>query len=220
MGCCSTRISSITRRRPNKSFDVYFLFSYCFFLNPLAAVVYVWLHCDFCHCGKRLQKCNGGGTGFCEGRPNPFGFSDIDARHRDFGFGHFPLRSMDLDHSTQSLGCSVDLFVRNRHVDSLDCHCYLETSIHRKGIDLKNHELKTDGIYTWVRHPSYTGMYIYGLGYGMALQSPISLLLVMVGVWVSTRLRIPLEEAVLTSHFGESYKKYQSRTWRLFPGLY
>ena len=85
---------------------------------------------------------------------------------------------------------------------------------------LKNHELKTDGIYTWVRHPSYTGMYIYGLGYGMALQSPISLLLVMVGVWVSTRLRIPLEEAVLTSHFGESYKKYQSRTWRLFPGLY
>lgn len=85
---------------------------------------------------------------------------------------------------------------------------------------LKDHQLKTDGVYAWVRHPSYTGMYIYGLGYGLALQSPLSILLVLGAVWFSTHARIPVEEAVLESHFGESYRQYKTKTWRLFPWLY
>jgi protein-S-isoprenylcysteine O-methyltransferase Ste14 len=63
-------------------------------------------------------------------------------------------------------------------------------------------------------------MYIYGLGYGLALQSPLSILLVLGAVWFSTYARIPVEEAVLESHFGESYRQYKTKTWRLFPWLY
>jgi protein-S-isoprenylcysteine O-methyltransferase Ste14 len=85
---------------------------------------------------------------------------------------------------------------------------------------LKDHQLKTDGVYRWVRHPSYTGMYIYGLGYGLALNSPLCMVLVLLAVWISTYARIPVEEAVLESHFGEAYINYKSKTWRLFPGLY
>lgn len=84
---------------------------------------------------------------------------------------------------------------------------------------LKDHKLKTDGVYRWVRHPSYTGMYVYGLGYGLALHSPLSVVLVLLAVWISTHTRIPVEEAVLESHFGEEYRNYKAKTWRLFPGL-
>lgn len=85
---------------------------------------------------------------------------------------------------------------------------------------LKDHTLKTNGVYRWVRHPSYTGMYVYGLGYGLALRSPLCVLMVLLAVWISTYARIPVEEAALESHFGEEYRIYKAKTWRLFPGLY
>ena len=85
---------------------------------------------------------------------------------------------------------------------------------------LKDHQLKTDGVYRWVRHPSYTGMYIYGLGYGLAFQSFLCTALVLLAVWISTHKRIAVEEAVLESHFGENYQNYKARSWRLFPWIY
>lgn len=85
---------------------------------------------------------------------------------------------------------------------------------------LKDHKLKTDGVYGLVRHPSYTGMYIYGFAYGMAFHSLLVTALVLMAVWVSTHKRMPLEEAVLESHFGEDYRIYKSKTWRLFPWIY
>lgn len=85
---------------------------------------------------------------------------------------------------------------------------------------LKGHELKSDGVYTWVRHPSYTGMYIYALGLGLALHSVFSIAILLWGVWFTTHKRIPVEEAVLEGHFGEAYRQYKSKTWKLFPLIY
>lgn len=85
---------------------------------------------------------------------------------------------------------------------------------------LKGHQLKSDGVYTWVRHPSYTGMYIYGLGMGLALHSVLSIAVILWGVWYTTHKRIPVEEAVLEGHFGEAYRAYKAKTWKLFPLIY
>ena len=85
---------------------------------------------------------------------------------------------------------------------------------------LKDHQLKSDGVYTWVRHPSYTGMYIYGLGMGLALHSVLSIAVILWGVWYTTHKRIPVEEAVLEGHFGEAYRAYKAKTWKLFPLIY
>jgi protein-S-isoprenylcysteine O-methyltransferase Ste14 len=85
---------------------------------------------------------------------------------------------------------------------------------------LKGHQLKSDGVYTWVRHPSYTGMYIYALGLGLALHSVFSIAILFWGVWFTTHKRIPVEEAVLEGHFGEAYRQYKSKTWKLFPLIY
>ena len=85
---------------------------------------------------------------------------------------------------------------------------------------LKDHELKKDGLYKWIRHPSYTGMYIYGLGYALSFHSILCIVLIISAVWISTHLRIKVEEKVLESHFGELYLEYKRKSWKLFPGIY
>lgn len=85
---------------------------------------------------------------------------------------------------------------------------------------LKGHKLKSDGVYRWMRHPSYTGMYIYALGLGITLHSFLSLAILLWGVWYTTHNRIPVEEAVLEDHFGQEYRDYKAKTWKLFPLIY
>lgn len=85
---------------------------------------------------------------------------------------------------------------------------------------LKGHKLKSNGVYRWMRHPSYTGMYIYALGLGIALHSVLSVAILLWGVWYTTHNRIPVEEAVLEDHFGQEYRDYKAKTWKLFPLIY
>lgn len=85
---------------------------------------------------------------------------------------------------------------------------------------LKDHKLKKDGLYKWVRHPSYTGMYIYGLGYALSFHSILCIVIIISAVWFSTYSRILVEEEVLESHFGKAYLEYKTKTWKLFPGIY
>lgn len=85
---------------------------------------------------------------------------------------------------------------------------------------LKGHKLKSNGVYRWMRHPSYTGMYIYALGLGIALHSFLSLAILLWGVWYTTHNRIPVEETVLEDHFGQEYRDYKAKTWKLFPLIY
>jgi protein-S-isoprenylcysteine O-methyltransferase Ste14 len=62
---------------------------------------------------------------------------------------------------------------------------------------LKDHQLKTDGVYRWVRHPSYTGMYIYGLGYGLAFQSFLCTALVLLALLLPALFATPPEPLAL-----------------------
>jgi len=85
---------------------------------------------------------------------------------------------------------------------------------------IKEHKLKTNGLYQRVRHPSYTGLLQYYVGLGLMMHNLASLLiLTVIPLWV-VLVRIEKEEKLLKNHFGEPYLKYQSISHKLFPYIY
>ena len=82
-----------------------------------------------------------------------------------------------------------------------------------------NHKLKTDGIYRFIRHPSYMGALLAMIGLVLIFRSGVALLLIPLMLLVILH-RIKDEEEFLQSEFGAEYTDYRRRTWRLFPFIY
>ena len=84
----------------------------------------------------------------------------------------------------------------------------------------QQHELKTDGFYRRVRHPSYSFLLLTFVGFCIILNHWLAALAVMLPVILAFHRRIVLEETVLLTHFGKDYKNYQSRTTKLIPWIW
>jgi protein-S-isoprenylcysteine O-methyltransferase Ste14 len=82
------------------------------------------------------------------------------------------------------------------------------------------HQLKTDGIYKKVRHPSYSGRLLSFLGLGLVLGNWISLVIVFVPVVIVFLYRIHIEEKVLLRNFNGDYIDYRKHTKKLIPYIY
>jgi protein-S-isoprenylcysteine O-methyltransferase Ste14 len=78
----------------------------------------------------------------------------------------------------------------------------------------------TRGPYRWVRHPSYTGLLLIALGFGIDAGNWLSLLICAVVPPLGLLPRIAVEEAELVRMLGERYGSYQHATRRLVPGLW
>ena len=81
------------------------------------------------------------------------------------------------------------------------------------------HKLVTEGIYGVIRHPSYLGLLVNSLGWGLAFRSGVGVLLTVI-LLPPLIARIRAEEALLRAHFGVEYEAYRGRTSRLIPGVY
>lgn len=84
----------------------------------------------------------------------------------------------------------------------------------------KDHQLKTDGFYRYVRHPSYTFSLLTFLGLSIVLNNYISAVIVFVPVFLMFLYRIKIEEEALTEQFGKDYTNYMNKTKRLIPFIY
>jgi protein-S-isoprenylcysteine O-methyltransferase Ste14 len=80
------------------------------------------------------------------------------------------------------------------------------------------HRLITDGPYRWIRHPAYTGMILVDLGIAFALGTWLGAVVTLGLILGATMYRITIEENVLIAAFGDEYRDYMKRTWKLFPG--
>ena len=78
----------------------------------------------------------------------------------------------------------------------------------------------TRGPYRWVRHPSYTGLLLIALGFGLGVGNWLSLAICAVIPLVGLLPRIAVEEAELARVLGDQYRRYQKATRRLVPGLW
>lgn len=76
------------------------------------------------------------------------------------------------------------------------------------------------GLYKYIRHPSYLGSLVTFSGVGIALGNWLSLFLLLLPITIAFLKRIAIEENVLTEAFGDQYRNYCKRTWRLLPLRY
>jgi len=81
----------------------------------------------------------------------------------------------------------------------------------------EDHKLKTDGLYKFLRHPSYFASLLTFVGFGISLNNWLSLILVTAAVIVVFRMRINIEEKILIEQFGDEYRAYRKRVKGLIP---
>jgi protein-S-isoprenylcysteine O-methyltransferase Ste14 len=81
-------------------------------------------------------------------------------------------------------------------------------------------KIKKNGLYRFIRHPSYLGLLLMFLAVGVHSRNWIALAVALVPTTAAMLYRIHVEEAALTTAFGEEYVAYSRDTKRLVPGLY
>lgn len=79
----------------------------------------------------------------------------------------------------------------------------------------KKHQLVQKGSYKIIRHPSYTGALIGFLGIGISTNNWINVVIFFCAMTIFYVYRIPVEEKALLSHFGDEYREYQKKTYKL-----
>lgn len=82
-----------------------------------------------------------------------------------------------------------------------------------------DHEIVQNGPYRWVRHPAYTGALLTLLGFPILIGDVVAILVVGGVLGLAFGYRIGVEERALKERFGDAYRSYERRTWRLVPPL-
>jgi protein-S-isoprenylcysteine O-methyltransferase Ste14 len=80
--------------------------------------------------------------------------------------------------------------------------------------------LYRSGLYSAVRHPSYSGLLIIFLAIALAERNWLSAAIVLIFPAAALIYRIHVEEAALHAAFGAEYADYSRTTKRLIPGIY
>lgn len=75
-----------------------------------------------------------------------------------------------------------------------------------------SHRLITDGVYSWIRHPSYAAYYLWACGSQLMLGNLFSLSVCAVVLFLFFRGRVRMEEQSLICFFGKRYENYRATT--------
>lgn len=81
----------------------------------------------------------------------------------------------------------------------------------------EEHRLVTEGPYSIVRHPSYTGAFLSIIGGAVVLESWIGFAIACAAMTIAYYIRIKIEETELSAHFGKRYLQYQHTTKKIIP---
>lgn len=84
----------------------------------------------------------------------------------------------------------------------------------------QDQKVVSSGPYRLIRHPSYCGWLLVCLGYGIAVQNWLSVLVAVMLPLGALLFRIQVEESVLASSLGNAYLEYQKKTKKLIPWIW
>jgi protein-S-isoprenylcysteine O-methyltransferase Ste14 len=80
-----------------------------------------------------------------------------------------------------------------------------------------DHRVIEAGPYRILRHPGYAGVLFAFLGLGLALQSWVAVLLLLLATTAAFTYRVSIEEKFLVAELGDEYVHYMARTKRVVP---
>jgi protein-S-isoprenylcysteine O-methyltransferase Ste14 len=84
----------------------------------------------------------------------------------------------------------------------------------------KGQKVVQNGPYRFIRHPSYSGIILFCIGYGLVSQNWLSLVFAAVLPTAALIYRINVEEEAFVREIGTEYENYQLRTKKLIPGIW
>ena len=84
----------------------------------------------------------------------------------------------------------------------------------------QTHELVTTGVYRHVRHPMYAAFFLWAVAQALLLPNWIAGPAGLVGFGTLFGLRVRREERMMEATFGDAYRAYAARTWRMIPGVF
>lgn len=129
-----------------------------------------------------------------------------------FWFAEYPLRIGPLVAGVMCFVIGLWLFYRS-HAD-LGTNWSITLEV-REG-----HQLITQGVYRWARHPMYSALALYSVGQALVVPNWVAGLSNLVAFAVLLAFRIGAEERMMAQQFGNEYAVYTSRTKRLMPRVW
>jgi protein-S-isoprenylcysteine O-methyltransferase Ste14 len=84
----------------------------------------------------------------------------------------------------------------------------------------EEHRLVTDGIYARLRHPMYSAFWLMAVAQALLLPNWVAGPAGLVGFGTLFFSRIGAEERMMEDAFGEEYRAYRARTWRVVPFIF
>jgi protein-S-isoprenylcysteine O-methyltransferase Ste14 len=84
----------------------------------------------------------------------------------------------------------------------------------------KGHQLVKHGVYRRIRHPMYLAIWLFGLAQGLLLQNWLAGWSALVAFAPMYFVRVPREEQMMCSHFGQEYRDYMRHTGRILPRMW
>ena len=127
-------------------------------------------------------------------------------------FADYPLRPGPFIAGVLCLALGLWLFHRS-HVD-LGTNWSVTLEVREK------HQLVTDGIYRYVRHPMYLSLLVYSLGQALVLPNLLAGPSYGLAMALVFAFRLGPEERMMLEAFGKDYETYRARTKRLVRGVW
>ncbi|WP_311030899.1 protein-S-isoprenylcysteine O-methyltransferase [Mesorhizobium koreense] len=84
----------------------------------------------------------------------------------------------------------------------------------------EGHRLVTSGVYRTLRHPMYSAFWLMALAQALLLPNWVAGPAGLVGFGLLFASRIGPEERMMEEAFGDEYRAYRDRSWRIIPYIY
>lgn len=87
-------------------------------------------------------------------------------------------------------------------------------------ITVNKQQIVKRGLYKIIRHPGYLGTILIWGAAGLAMTNEIIFIAGTLLILIAYYYRIKNEEKMLQAEFGETYKSYMKKSWRLLPVIW